>query len=161
MVQIDIITEDSRWSDTGLETLAQRALDAAFDALELDPNLEVSLLACDDSRMSALNADFRGKARPTNVLSWPAVDLSAESPGAFPSTPDQDELELGDIAIAFETCQREAVDQDKPFGNHISHLLVHGLLHLLGYDHENDPDAALMEGTERRILAKLGIPDPY
>ncbi|WP_299691737.1 rRNA maturation RNase YbeY [uncultured Tateyamaria sp.] len=125
---------------------------------------EVSLLGCDDARIATLNADFRDKPGPTNVLSWPDTDLAAATDGATPAAPDPDPdgaVSLGDIAIAYETCAREALDQGKPFGDHVTHLLVHGTLHLLGYDHIRPGDAALMERTEVKILGNLGVPDPY
>lgn len=116
-------------------------------------------MGCADARIASLNADFRGKPRSTNVLSWPAVEHLPRQPGAVPELPD--EAELGDIAIAFETCVAEAQAQGKPFDHHVLHLLVHATLHLLGYDHENDPDAERMEATERAILQTLDVPDPY
>jgi len=130
----------------------------------IEGDFAVSLLACDDARISELNADFRAKPTPTNVLSWPAEALAPEQEGATPFPPDADDpmgAELGDIAIAWETCMREAVEQGKPAAAHVTHLLVHGVLHLLGYDHIREKDAELMERCERRILAALGIADPY
>lgn len=164
-MQIDISIEDPRWEDLDLHALARGAADAALARLGIDPApCEISLLAADDARIAVLNADFRGKAGPTNVLSWPAEDLCADTPGGQPLPPEPDPdgtLPLGDIALAFETCAREAADGGKPLDQHVTHLIVHGLLHLLGYDHLNDPDAALMEDLEREILGKLGVPDPY
>lgn len=161
---VELNTEDPRWGD--LTALAERATTAALRHLGHDPVLlEVSVLACDDARIRLLNAQFRGKDQPTNVLSWPAWDLGAESPGALPEPPEagtMDEPEsLGDLALAYETCQREAAEQGKAFDDHVTHLIVHSVLHLLGYDHECDPDALLMEETETAILATLGIADPY
>ncbi|MEM6407142.1 MAG: rRNA maturation RNase YbeY [Pseudomonadota bacterium] len=161
MPHIDVMIEHERWNELGLDSLAQRAFSASFDHLGLSADFEISLLGCDDARISKLNAEFRGKPKPTNVLSWPAVDLSNAAPGSAPEKADPSQHELGDIALAFETCRREAEEFQKPFEDHVCHLLVHGLLHLLGYDHENDLDAALMEGEERQILAKMGIADPY
>ncbi len=163
MVQIEVLTEDNRWTDAGLSALAKTACTAALCELSLNADYEISLLACSDARVAELNAEFRGKPTPTNVLSWPTEERGAPIPGMIPQLPDgaSHELELGDIAIAFETCVREAKDADKLFHDHVTHLLVHGTLHLLGFDHTNDPDAALMEGLETRILAKLGIEDPY
>ncbi len=160
---VDILIEDDRWAEAGLEALAARAVDAALTGAGLDPeDWEISLLACDDARIAALNADFRGKPQPTNVLSWPSEDRAPDSPGEAPEAPETGgDPELGDIAIAFETCRREADEADKPFENHVIHLIVHGTLHLLGYDHETDQDAALMEKLEVGILAELGLPDPY
>ena len=155
---VETIIEDERWAEAGLEPLAERACAAALDHLGID-GAEISLLACDDTRIAALNADFRGKPVPTNVLSWPSEERGAEVPGGEPLPPE--DLELGDIAIAFETCAREAVAADKPFADHVTHLLVHGTLHLLGYDHIEDKDAGLMEALEVEILGKLGIADPY
>lgn len=165
-MDIDTLIEDDRWAQAGLEALAESACHAVLERLGLDPaGYEVSLLGCDDARISVLNAEFRGKPAPTNVLSWPAEDLAPDSPGAVPDLPGEGlpglPESLGDIAIAFETCQREARLQGKPFSAHVTHLLVHGCLHLLGYDHINDQDAALMEGLEIEILATLGIADPY
>jgi probable rRNA maturation factor len=159
-MSVDIIFEDNRWSDAGLPKLAGKATIAALSHLGLDPDvLEISLLACDDARIAALNADFRGKPMPTNVLSWPSEERAALGDGEPPRPPADDEL--GDIAIAYDTCLREAAEQGKPFDDHVIHLIVHGVLHLLGYDHMRDRDATLMEGLEVAILGKLGLPDPY
>ena len=163
---VDVVIEAPVWAAHDLAHLAEVAARATLDHLGLDAaRFEIALLGCDDARMAALNSDFRGKASPTNVLSWPAHDLSAPQPGTRPSPPPDAggtvAAELGDIAIALQTCQREAAAQTKPFQDHVSHLLVHGCLHLLGYDHISAKDAALMEGLEVEILAKLGIANPY
>ena len=164
-MNVDLTVEDPRWEAIDLEALAARAIDAALRHGALDPgDCEVSLMACGDARIAELNRAFRGKPDPTNVLSWPAEDLAAEAPGATPRRPEPDfsgAIVLGDIAIAWETCAREAESADKPLGDHVTHLIVHGLLHLLGYDHVDDADAALMEGAEIEILGKLGLEDPY
>ncbi|MDA7430032.1 rRNA maturation RNase YbeY [Primorskyibacter aestuariivivens] len=162
----DTIIQDTRWQQAGLETLADTAAIATLAHLGLNPaHFEIAVLACDDARIATLNADFRGKPNPTNVLSWPEEDLSADSDGDRPHAPDpgtpDDPQPLGDIAIAFDTCTREAHDQGKPFVDHVTHLVVHGVLHLLGYDHIRDKDATLMEAHERVILGKLGLSDPY
>ncbi|MDF1716966.1 MAG: rRNA maturation RNase YbeY [Antarcticimicrobium sp.] len=161
----EISVDDSRWGKVDLPSLAERAVAETLRRLGLDPDdCEVALLACDDTRIAELNADFRGKPQPTNVLSWPAEDLGAEIPGARPDLPEPDftgEIALGDIAIAFGTCAREAREQGKSLADHTTHLIVHGLLHLLGYDHIRDPDATLMEGLEVEILGRLGLDDPY
>lgn len=156
-ITADCVIEDDRWEAAGLEDLAARAIAATLDWHRIGG--EVAVMGCDDARIAALNADFRGKPRATNVLSWPSVEAEPREPGAVPDIPDT--VELGDIAIAYDTCAAEAQAQGKPFDHHVTHLLVHACLHLLGYDHENDPDAELMEETERRILAGLDIPDPY
>lgn len=158
---VDVVIEDDRWAAAGLAALADRAVRAALDGLGLPAEgREVVLLACGDGRISELNADFRGRPRPTNVLSWPSEERAAEAPGAAPPPPGP-LPELGDIAIAYDTCAREAAAQGKAFDAHVTHLLVHATLHLLGYDHETDGDAALMEGLETRILSGLGLSDPY
>ncbi len=162
---VDIVVEDDRWLKVGLELMAAEVCAICLGRLDLDPaGFEIALLACDDKRIAALNGDFRAKVQATNVLSWPAEDLAPAKAGAAPRLPKQAAgmaTELGDIAIAFDTCQAEAADQGKALGDHVAHLLAHGTLHLLGYDHVHDKDAALMEGLEVAILAKLGIADPY
>ena len=162
-MSVDCIIEDPRWADLDFEALAESASDAALTRLGWEPSeFEISVLACDDARISVLNADFRDKPKPTNVLSWPSEERGAATPGEMPMplTPGSDP-EIGDIAIAYDTCAREANAQGKPFSNHVTHLIVHGTLHLLGFDHENEPDAALMEGLETEILGNLGLADPY
>lgn len=158
---VDIIIEDERWAD--LPPLADRACTAALAGAGLDPSAyEVSVLACDDVRIAALNAGFRQKGTPTNVLSWPSDERGAQVDGRMPEPPELPmDAELGDIAISYDTCAREAAEGGKPFEHHVIHLMVHGTLHLLGFDHIRDKDAALMEGLETKILGKLDIPDPY
>ena len=163
---VDTMIEDERWEALGLPALADRAARGTLAELGLPgTGFEISLLGCDDTRIAALNADFRSKPQPTNVLSWPSEERAAEEDGRSPdpAEPGGDEMpeELGDIAVAWETCAREAGEQGKPVADHVTHLLVHGVLHLLGYDHVRERDAALMESTETRILAKMGIPNPY
>lgn len=162
----ETVFEDDRWQAFGLEDLAERAARAALAHLGLAPEDHlISVLACDDARIAALNTEFRGKPAPTNVLSWPSEERAAEEPGAGPARPEPDPtgepLELGDIAIAYETCMAEAAAQGKDAAAHVTHLIVHAVLHLLGYDHIHDADARLMEAHEVRILAAMGLPDPY
>ena len=160
---VDVVTEDARWQDAGLDALAQTAAQACLAHLAIS-GAEVALLGCDDVRITELNADFREKPTATNVLSWPAEDLAAEDAGDTPCAPTPDfdgSLELGDIAISYDTCAREAADAGKPMGDHVTHLIIHGVLHLLGYDHIRDQDATLMEAIEVQILGKMGIDDPY
>ncbi len=155
---VDTIIEDERWRD--LDVLAGRACDATLRHLGLDPNVfEIVVLGADDVRVAALNGQFRGNAWPTNVLSWPSEERSAGAPGAAPEPPQT--RELGDIALAWETCMREAEVSGRALDEHVMHLLVHGTLHLLGYDHEREADAELMEATEADVLHQLGLPDPY
>lgn len=153
----DCVCEDPRWEAAGLEAMVQRAAKVSLGWHKLGG--EIVVLGCDDARIAALNADFRGKPQPTNVLSWPAVEHVPRIPGAHPVLPPTDTF--GDIAIAYDTCLAEARTQDKEFADHVTHLLVHGILHLLGYDHINDADAETMEQAERSILLTLNISDPY
>jgi probable rRNA maturation factor len=157
-LEIDI---DLPWPDaTNWDALASRAL-AAVAALAPElasPRLSASLLFTSDAEVHALNREWRGKDKPTNVLSFPMLEradllaLSAEGPPEL----------LGDIALAFETCAREAADKGVPLPDHAAHLIVHGLLHLAGHDHETSPaDAAAMEAIEIKALALMGIGDPY
>ena len=165
---VDLIVEDDGWNCSlpALDALASRAVEAALREAEFDPERHtLSLLAASDSRIRDLNESFRGKASPTNVLSWPAFDLAPDVPGQYPRNPPDPaqtgRLLLGDVAIALQTCIREAAEASKPLKNHVTHLILHGCLHLLGYDHQTDEDAELMEGIERSAMAKLGLPDPY
>jgi probable rRNA maturation factor len=162
---IEICLNAPHWDEFDLPELAQTALHAALEVVELDADdVSLTLLATDDVDIARLNAEFRDKPAATNVLSWPAVDLGSRDPGGQPAMPRPDvfgEIELGDIAISYETCAREAEAADKPMREHVTHLIVHGLLHLLGYDHIRDADATLMQGLEIEILGRLGIDDPY
>ncbi|PZR01096.1 MAG: rRNA maturation RNase YbeY [Cereibacter sphaeroides] len=162
---VDTVVEDERWEGV-LPPLAESAAKATLADLGLAPQgFLIVVMGCDDDRIATLNADFRGKPQPTNVLSWPSEDRAAEVAGEPPETPEagepDDPLELGDIAIAYDTCAREAAAQGKTLADHTTHLIVHAVLHLLGYDHVEDADAELMEGTEIRVLAKLGLANPY
>jgi probable rRNA maturation factor len=163
----DTIVEDDRWETLPLAPTAEQAAVATLGHLSLDPTAyELAVLGCDDARIAVLNGDFRDKNSATNVLSWPSEDLAPEQDGKhpWPPEPDDDDDEahhLGDIALAYETCAREAADQGKPLVQHVTHLIVHGVLHLLGYDHMRDADATLMERLEVEILGKIGLPDPY
>ncbi len=155
VVQIDITIEAGGWANEQmLHDLASRAVGSAIAELgvEADGASELSLLFTDDEHIRVLNRDWRGKDKPTNVLSFPAFEISPGDP--LPPM-------LGDIAIAFETVSSESALEGKPFEHHLNHLIVHGFLHLLGYDHETDEEAEQMEGVERRVLARLAIPDPY
>ena len=163
---VETVIEDARWDAFGLAALGERAGRAALGALGLPvQGFAICLMGCDDVRIAVLNADFRGKPQPTNVLSWPSEDRGAEFSGEPPALPvpgaPEDPEPLGDIAIAWDTCAQEAEAQGKPMSGHVTHLVVHGVLHLLGYDHVDDADAALMERLEVQILASLGVSDPY
>jgi probable rRNA maturation factor len=163
---VETVIEDARWEAFGLPALAERAGRATLAALDLPAEgFLISLMGCDDARIAGLNADFRGKPQPTNVLSWPSEERAADTPGGMPDLPvagDADDPEsLGDIAIAWDTCAAEATAAGKPMADHVTHLVVHGVLHLMGFDHIDDADAARMEGLEVRILASMGLSDPY
>lgn len=145
---IDVEIEDEAWTAAlpNAEALARGAALAALDA-EGAAHEGVTILLTNDEAVRELNARFREKDAPTNVLSFPA-----------PANP---ELFLGDIALAHGVCAREAAEQGKPLAHHLMHLTVHGVLHLLGYDHIGDDEAEVMEGLEATVLADLGVPDPY
>ncbi len=153
MTAIDINVTGGDWPpQDALDALAARAMAAVASRLSIAGEHELSMLFCDDAEIRALNAQWRGKDSATNVLSFPAADLSpGDAPGPL----------LGDIAVAFETVSREAALEGKPFDHHLTHLIVHGILHLLGYDHVGDGDAEVMENLERDILNELDVPDPY
>ncbi|CAN7150478.1 rRNA maturation RNase YbeY [Phenylobacterium sp. LjRoot219] len=146
MIEIEI--EDPAWT-AALPQAEALVRAAALAALEQDGAQDegVVLLLTDDAAVQDLNARFRSKDQPTNVLSFPA--------------PPNLERHLGDVALAFGVCAREAAEQSKPLANHLQHLVAHGVLHLLGYDHMSDDEAEAMEGLERVVLAGLGVPDPY
>lgn len=159
-MELDIAIEAPWPSSLNWEELAQRAATAlARIAPELaHPRLTASLLFADDAEVRALNSEWRGKDKPTNVLSFPMLErdellaLSADGPPEL----------LGDIALALETCRREAAEKGLPLEHHAAHLIVHGLLHLAGHDHETSPeDARTMEQLEIKALALIGIADPY
>ena len=147
--EIDVDVEDPNWASAvpDVEAWVQRAASAA----SADRKGSIVVLLTDDETVRDLNARFRDKDRPTNVLSFPGADMPM--PGAAPH--------LGDIVLAYGVCAAEAVAQSKTLSSHLTHLVVHGVLHLLGRDHETDPEAEAMEAEEKAILAALGIADPY
>ena len=148
-----LVTADCWQGEADAEAVIQRAVAAAAESVDEDvAEAEVAVMLTDDAGIRTLNSNWRGIDKPTNVLSFPALQPAGDS------APDDMPRMLGDIAIAFETTRREADEEDKPFEHHLSHLAVHGFLHLIGYDHENDDDAEAMEALEREILAQLGIP---
>ena len=160
-IAVTVGTAGWRTALADLEVLCQTAVAAALMETAAGAWLavaEVSLLLSDDRTVRRLNAAYRGHDRPTNVLSFPALELT---PGRWPLEPPAGTPFLGDIVLAEETVRREAERENKPLAAHLSHLLVHGTLHLLGYQHDEDEGAAAMEELERRILARLGLPDPY
>jgi probable rRNA maturation factor len=143
-------------AEADAEAIVHRAIETAAAMVEADTgDAELAVMLTDDAGIRTLNKNWRGQDKPTNVLSFPALQPTD------PRSADDAPRMLGDIAIAYETTRREADDEQKPFDHHLSHLAVHGFLHLVGYDHENDGEAEAMENLEREILAALGIPDPY
>jgi len=153
----EVIVAAECWQDQpDAEAVIQRAIDAAAQLSDADVgDTEIAVMLTDDAGIRTLNNNWRGIDKPTNVLSFPALQPTG------PVGEDDPPRMLGDIAIAFETMRREADEAQKPFEHHLSHLTVHGFLHLIGYDHETDDDAEEMEALETEILAQLGIPDPY
>lgn len=152
--EIDIAIDGGDWpSPEQLQPQIGRAMAAVL--AEVQPKLmtgvSVSVLLCDDARIREINGTWRGLDKATNVLSFPAA-----TPDRLAQTPT-----LGDIAIAFETVAREAMEEDKRFEDHLAHMIVHGILHLLGEDHQMPAEAERMEAIERKALARLGIADPY
>jgi probable rRNA maturation factor len=145
---IDIDIEDAAWTGAEPEVGAMaRAAAEAVLAQQDRAGEGLNILLADDRAVAQLNGQFRGRTGPTNVLSFPA----ARNP----------EDHLGDVALAFGVCAREAREQGKTLGAHLQHLVAHGVLHLLGYDHMSEDEAQVMEGLERSVLAGLGIADPY
>jgi probable rRNA maturation factor len=134
--------------------LADEAARLTLRRGETPANAIVDITLADDATQRALNRTWRDKDASTNVLAFPATDPAVPLPPGAP-------LLLGDVVLAFETVRREAAEQEKPFADHLRHLVVHGVLHLLGHDHENAADAAAMEAHEIAILAELGVPNPY
>ncbi|EJF87423.1 metalloprotein, YbeY/UPF0054family [Bartonella vinsonii subsp. arupensis OK-94-513] len=154
MITIGITVESSGWNDEKtLYDITEKILTTTMHHVSLENVIsEVSLLFTDNKHMAQINAQWRNKNKPTNVLSFPAFPLKAgDPPGPM----------LGDIIIARETVALEAKKEGKSFQDHLAHMIVHGLLHLLGYNHETDDEALHMEKLEREILQKLSIKDPY
>lgn len=146
----EVEVEDEAWSRAlpDVESIVEQAAVAALAESGDGPDgALVTVLLADDAAVAELNERFRHKVGPTNVLSFPAPET------ALPH--------LGDIALAYGVCAAEAEAQDKPLRNHLTHLVAHGVLHLLGWDHQTDEEAEAMEAAERRILAGMDMPDPY
>jgi len=151
-----LVVADAWQAEPDAEAVIHRAITAAAEFVNAGiGEAELAVMLTDDAGIRTLNSNWRGIDKPTNVLSFPAL------PPSGPSGPDDAPRMLGDIAIAYQTTRQEADEEQKPFDHHLSHLAVHGFLHLIGYDHEQDDDAEDMETLEREILAQLGIPDPY
>lgn len=148
-LKIDVMVDSKRWKDAAkMKLVVRRAITQAAAVARSTHGVELAIVLTDDSAIRALNRDWRGIDKATNVLSFPAKS-------------DRAQPHLGDIALAYETIAREAKIEHKPIAHHVAHLVVHGFLHLVGYDHERDKDALEMEQAERDILRQLKIPDPY
>jgi probable rRNA maturation factor len=151
-----LVVADCWQTEPDAEAVIHRAIAAAAEIADAEVGeAELAVMLTDDAGIRTLNSNWRGVDKPTNVLSFPALQPTG------PAGPEDAPRMLGDIAIAYETTRKEADDEQKPFDHHLSHLAVHGFLHLIGYDHEKDADADAMETLEQEILAQLGIPDPY
>ena len=148
---VDIQVASKLWNGQPLAEQAVRDAIAAAAAALPKTSGEVSVVLTDDAAIRALNRDWRGIDKSTNVLSFPASKTKAGDGNAM----------LGDIVIAYETLDRECAEENRLFLHHLSHLTVHGFLHLIGYDHQNDAEADKMEGLETKIMASLKMPDPY
>jgi len=147
-IKIDVVVDSDRWTATKDAESTVRSAVRRAAAMLSTRGTELAIVLTDDSAMRLLNRNWRGIDAATNVLSFPTTDAGGKT-------------HLGDIVLAFETIAREARAEHKPFAHHVAHLAVHGFLHLVGYDHERDKDAAAMEQAEREILRRLAIPDPY
>jgi probable rRNA maturation factor len=155
-VDIVLSVEAGDWSVLGdADSLCRRAVEAALAAAEIGATGgAIGVALATDAELRDLNRTWRGQDKPTNVLSFPSGEKASDQPGAPPP-------HYGDVILAFETVAREAREQGKSLSDHTTHLLVHGVLHLFGYDHEADDEAEIMERLETRILAGIGIADPY
>lgn len=152
-MDVEISIESDKWTahpDMGPFLANATAKTVEIARLPVASDAELSILLADEAVVRDLNRSYRGKDSATNVLSFPQQTAGGE-----------ERRLLGDIALAYETVAREAAEADKPFEHHLAHLVIHGLLHLFGYDHDRDETATEMEDTERAVLAALGIPDPY
>jgi len=159
-LSIDILFDAPEWAKSKLSARKRikDVLELTWDNVPKRPknvHPELTVTLTNDADIKILNRDYRAKDKPTNVLSFPMWDNMSEIPNGA------GEIPLGDIIIAFETIAREAVEQEKSLANHFTHMLIHGFLHLLGYDHIIDKDAEKMEALEIKILKKLGIDNPY
>jgi probable rRNA maturation factor len=169
VLKIDVLVASDRWKKSAknsaakttkttaaktttasAQAIVRRAVTRAAAAVSTSKG-ELAIVLADDASIRLLNRDWRGVDAATNVLSFPAKPANGKKTAEH----------LGDIVLAFETIAREARGERKPFAHHLAHLAVHGFLHLVGYDHERDKDAQVMEDAERAILRQLAIPDPY
>jgi probable rRNA maturation factor len=154
VITVDIQRHSPLWrTHAGITAQVRRAARSALKKgnVAVHPDATLAIALADDAMVREANRDWRAKDKPTNVLSFPAVTAERLATSPF----------LGDVIIAYETVVAEAAAEDKPFADHLAHLVVHGVLHILGYDHMTKAEAELMEHRETLILASLGVPDPY
>lgn len=164
VVIVEVVSPDWRAADVDLDDIVTTAARAAVIGADVPiaAGVELGVRLTDDAEIKNLNRDWRDRDAATNVLAFGLSD-SPDLPAGAPALPtgENGAVMLGDVVVAYETCAGEAVDQNKSLTQHLSHLVVHGTLHLLGYDHENEGDAETMEALERVVLDRIGIPDPY
>jgi len=146
MINYELALKDDRWDRADITGLIERAIALMPEFLDITSAQELSLVLSNDDMIQTLNRDYRKKDKPTNVLSFPTHQAMGL---------------IGDVVLSYDTIKREAQDSAKRFEDHVTHLIIHGVLHLFGYDHIDDKDAAKMEELEIAILAKLGIANPY
>lgn len=157
VVIVDVVSPDWRTAKLDLDAVVSAAVCAALVGADasFETGVEVGVRLTDDAEIRTLNRDWRDRDMATNVLSFALDDAPGDAIDGVGA------VMLGDIVLAYETCAAEAMDQRKALTHHLSHLVVHGTLHLLGFDHEADDDAETMEALERAVLARIGVPDPY
>jgi probable rRNA maturation factor len=159
---VDLIMEDSRWKTLNLLHIVNTAFKETLSHLNMrSENFICCILACSSKKIKGLNAQFRGKNSSTNVLSFPSATEICEVKSGSKFEANVDLFELGDIAIAYEVCKKEANVSKIEFEHHVYHLIIHSVLHLLGYDHEEEKNAVEMQRIEVQVLANLGISNPY
>jgi probable rRNA maturation factor len=154
------LTVSTDWSRAlpNAEQICRAAAELALRDCDISGNVELSIVLTDDAEVQTLNRDWRGQDKPTNVLSFPQMSPGDDTDTGPPGAP----VLLGDVVIALETVQREvAAGEAARLSDHLAHLVVHGVLHLLGHDHEDDAEAEEMERRESALLQQLGVPDPY
>lgn len=165
MLVVDVVIHSDKWRKCHFDCEEYLSIvsQAVLRNLPFDPSdsqLELTILLADDQKLKELNLEYREIDKPTNVLSFPYINIDRSNINA--SILNHDSLYLGDIALSYETIERESIEQNKIFKDHLIHMLVHGILHVFGYDHENDDDSMVIEGLEANIMLKeFNIPNPY
>ena len=158
-INFEFVSEYSGWDVEKLNKIAEKVSEATNTKLRLPKCASVAVLLCNNAKIQRLNKDFRASDKATNILSWPIENLRAASSGQLPNLAINPQL--GDLAMAYEVCFSESRLGQIPFCDHLAHLLLHGTLHLLGYDHMENTDALIMEAIEIEVLAKMCISNPY